>query len=226
MSNILLLEDDPVLAKGLSLMLELENYEVSWADNIKKAQQLVVGNDFDLAILDVGLPDGSGLEFCSKMRKEGKQFPIIILTAQTDEQSVITGLTNGANDYVKKPFSNNELIARIRVCLKPPHIFEDKTTIGGLAIYPEKRVVEFKGEEIKFNRKEYDIFKLFIEKKDAVITREMIIEKVLDNLDISDRTVDSHISHIRTRLIKSGVENIKIISEYGIGYRLKIYAEV
>lgn len=220
--KLLLLEDDPILGHGLKTLLEIEKFQVNWAQNIKGAKSYLENEKYDVAIFDVGLPDGSGIDLCASVRKEGLKIPIIILTAQTDEDSVVKGLTSGANDYVKKPFSNKELIARLNVLTKPFVTISDSLKVGFLEMNIENRLVNYKGEEIKLNRKEFDLLKFFMERQDGVVTREMIIEQVLDNIDISDRTVDSHISHIRSKLSKSGVEDIKIISEYGIGYRLKL----
>lgn len=221
MKKLLLLEDDPVLGQGLKLLFELEAFSVSWFKNIADAKHQVQLEEFDIAILDVGLPDGSGIDFCAWLRKFTYNFPIIMLTAQTDEDSVIAGLTNGANDYVKKPFSNNELVARVKANTR--EFTTDKTLqIGSLNINEEKRSVQFPAGELKLNRKEFDILLLFAKRKDAIISRELIIERALGNIEVSDRTVDSHISHIRSKLQKEGIEDVTIASEYGIGYRLKV----
>jgi two-component system OmpR family response regulator len=118
MTAILLVEDDPVLGRGLSVNLELEGYKVSWMRDLKSALQFKDENKFDLAILDLGLPDGSGLDFLKDLRKQDFQKPVLILTAKTDEDSVVVGLQDGANDYIRKPFGNKELLARIKTALR------------------------------------------------------------------------------------------------------------
>ena len=112
MSRILLIEDDPVLGKGVKLGLELEGYGVEWARDLRSAKAANETEKFDLAILDLGLPDGNGLTFCQGLREAGSRMPILILTAKTDEDTVVAGLTAGANDYIRKPFGSRELIAR------------------------------------------------------------------------------------------------------------------
>lgn len=221
MKKLLLLEDDPVLGKGLKLLFELEDFSVLWAQSVREAEEIVKDHNLSIAILDVGLPDGSGIDFCAWLRKFKHEFPVIMLTAQTDEESVVKGLMSGANDYVKKPFSNKELIARVLVNTKNK-ASSSTITIGHLEINEQTRRISYKQQEIKFNRKEFEILCLFAKNLDVIISREKIIERVLDNIEINDRTVDSHISHIRSKLSKAKIQDIMIKSEYGVGYRLKL----
>ncbi len=220
MSKILLVEDDPILGDGLQLFLELENFDVVRARDLSSARKEEDKDSFDLVILDLGLPDGSGMDFCKHLREKGSNVSIVILTAQADEDSVVEGLTNGANDYVRKPFSNRELLARIQVQLQGPKGVGPQIKVGDLVLALEERVVTYKDNPIKFNRREFEILKIMCEREGAVISRESIIEKAGHDLDISDRTIDSHISHIRSKLRKSEVDTVQIVSEYGIGYRL------
>jgi len=220
MKKILLVEDDPILGDGLQLFLELENFDVVRARDLSSARQEEVKNSYDLVILDLGLPDGSGMDFCKHLREKGSSVAIVILTAQADEDSVVEGLTNGANDYVRKPFSNRELLARIQVQLQGPKGVGPHIKVGELVLALEERTVTYKDNPIKLNRREFEILKIMCEREGAVISRETIIEKAGHDLDISDRTIDSHISHIRTKLRKADVQSIQIASEYGIGYRL------
>src|SRR4051812_1111987 len=120
MTQLLLVEDDPVLGRGLHVSLELEGYHVNWARDLKSAYLAVDESKPQLIVLDLGLPDGSGLELLKSLRTKGSAVPVVILTAQTDEDSVVVGLQAGANDYVRKPFGNRELHARIRTALRQP----------------------------------------------------------------------------------------------------------
>src|SRR5271167_3359407 len=106
MNSILLVEDDPALGRGLVVRLELEAYKVTWARSLHAAREEHEKAKFDLFILDRGLPDGNGIDFCSEVRKNGSRVPILMLTAQTDEDSVVDGLSAGANDYIRKPFGH------------------------------------------------------------------------------------------------------------------------
>ncbi len=220
MKRILLVEDDPILGDGLQLFLELENFEVIRARDLASARLEEEKKSFDLVVLDLGLPDGNGMDFCKHLRTKGSNIPVVILTAQADEESVVEGLTNGANDYVRKPFSNRELLARIKVQIQGPKGVGPQLKVGELVLALEERVVTYKGSPIKFNRREFEIIKIMCEREGAVISRESIIEKAGHDIDISDRTIDSHISHIRSKLRKADVTTIQIASEYGIGYRL------
>jgi DNA-binding response OmpR family regulator len=221
MLNILLVEDDPVLGRGLSVNLELEGYRVLWVKDLKSAIKTNSQEKLDLVILDLGLPDGSGLNFLSEVRNTGSRLPILILTAQTDEDSVVEGLQNGANDYVRKPFGNKELLARIKNTLKEPQSREAQIRFGDVLILFEKRQVVYKETEIELNRREFDILSYFIQHAETVVTREALLQILDKDGEIFDRTIDSHVSHLRTRLRQAGVTSIQISSVYGVGYRME-----
>ncbi len=220
MVNLLLVEDDPNLGKGLKANLELENYHVYWAQTIYEAHILCETNNPDLILLDLGLPDGNGFEFCLKIRQAKKTLPIIILTADSNEDSVVRGFSSGANDYVKKPFSSKELFARIKAQLSINLLKEKELSLGKLHLFIESRKVVFDKTDIELNRKEFELLHFLIQRKGAIATREDIISKLGQSEEISDRTIDSHISHLRTKLKKGNITSITIKSEYGLGYRL------
>jgi len=221
MSRILLIEDDPILSQGLTVNLEMGGHDVVWAPDLRSAFEKNATETFDLAIVDLGLPDGSGLNFCRDLRANGSHLPMIILTAQADEDSVVAGLEAGANDYVKKPFSNKELLARVRSCLRAPAASqEDQLKFGTLVLMPEQRRVYSESTEVSLNRREFDLLKLFMQQPDVVLTRESIIRQLSTAEEIFDRTIDSHVSHLRAKLKAAGVVDVKVKSEYGVGYRL------
>jgi len=217
---ILLVEDDPNLGKGLKANLELENFFVLWAQSIKEAEILFQKEKFDLILLDLGLPDGTGFNFCLKLRQNKETLPVIILTADSNEDSVVKGFSSGANDYVKKPFSSKELFARIKAQLSINLLKEKEVRLGKLLLTLETRKVTFENIEVELNRKEFELLHYLIQRKDAISTRENIITRLGQSEDISDRTIDSHISHLRTKLKKANITTITIKSEYGLGYRL------
>lgn len=219
--NILLVEDDPAIARGLQVSLESEGYDILWASSLKSAFEYNDKEKITLAILDLGLSDGSGFDFLSKVREFGSRLPIIILTAKTDEDSVVEGLQRGANDYMKKPFGNRELLARIKAVLREPQLREDQIRCGSLLLLLEQRIVKFKDLPIDLNRREFDILKVLVQKVDTIVTRDFLIQQIDKDGEIFDRTIDSHISHLRARLKKSGATEIKISSVYGLGYRLE-----
>jgi DNA-binding response OmpR family regulator len=220
MNKLLMVEDDPVIGKGLKLSLELEGYQVAWAQNMKDAE-VALQPGVDLVLLDLGLPDGSGLDLCKKIRSSGNLTPVVILTAQGDEDSVVQGLQSGANDYVRKPFGQKELIARIQNAIRGPRPRESQINFMDLVLSKDQRRVMSHGKEIDFNRREFDILCFLMESAEMVVTRDSILQKLNKEGEIFDRTVDSHLSHIRTKLRQAGVGSVQITSVYGIGYRLE-----
>lgn len=220
MKKILFIEDDPIIAQSVVVNLELEGYACTHVTHLAEALKTESSMSFDLALIDVGLPDGTGFSFCREMTKKGNQFPMIILTAQIDEESVIEGLEAGADDYVKKPFSTRELMARIKVCLRVPQREGAVLRFGDLSLDVERRQAFFQQAEIELNKREFDLLKIFILRPEMVFTRESLIEKLSTTEEISDRTIDSHISHLRTKLKSSGNTRVLIQAEYGVGYRL------
>jgi len=221
MPKILLVEDDPVLSKSVQLNLELEMWTVVRAASLTEARALEAAGPIDAVILDLGLPDGSGLTLLKELRERESRVPVIILTAQTDEESVVSGLELGANDYIRKPFSMRELMVRIKVALKAPTLREHQVRFGPLLILKEARNATIDSVPIELNRREFDILTYLADHGGQVVTRERLLTKMDVDGEVFDRTIDSHISHIRARLKKAGVTQIAISSVYGVGYRLE-----
>jgi two-component system OmpR family response regulator len=223
MNGILIIEDDPVLGRGLSVTLELEGYRVAWVRDLKSAGEARASSKtpFDLVLLDLGLPDGSGFQFLKKLRATDTRTPVVILTAKTDEDSVVEGLQAGANDYVRKPFGNKELLARLKTALREPQRAGAQVRFGDLVVLPEQRKAMFGDKEIELHRREFDLLHYFVKHADAVVTREALLESLDKDGEIFDRTIDSHVSHVRARLRQAGVDSILISSVYGVGYRLE-----
>jgi len=220
--SLLLVEDDPILGEGLMLSFKLEGYQIQWAKTLSEGKKLYTDLSPDLIVLDIGLPDGPGTELCRMVREKNSDVGIIFLTARTDEETVVKGLELGANDFVKKPFSHRELMARVRVLLRPKIFLTKEIKIGGLLILPEKRQVFFSGTEITVNRRQFDILTYFATHPDQIITRDQLLSHLDQDGAIFDRTVDSHLSQIRKILKTHSVTGFQINSIYGIGYRLEI----
>src|SRR6185312_8419157 len=146
--SILLVEDDPVLGKGLVINLELSQYKVNWTTNLAETQKMMNLLSHSLILLDVGLPDGTGFDLCRWLRQQGLRCPVIFLTAQTDEDSVVRGFSEGANDYVRKPFSNKELLARVKHYLNEPVAQEQETRLGPIHILVDQRKVLVDGKSV------------------------------------------------------------------------------
>ncbi len=219
--NILLVEDDPAIARSLQVNLELEGYQTFWASTLKSAHQINEKEKLGLVILDLGLTDGNGFDFLSDVRKTGSRLPIIILTAKTDEDFVVEGLQRGANDYMKKPFGNKELIARIKAILREPNHRDIQLRYGDLLLLIDQRVAKYHEKSIELNRREFDLLHFLVLHADTIVNREFLLRSLDKEGEIFDRTIDSHISHLRSRFRSSGVKSIKISSVYGVGYRLE-----
>lgn len=222
MAKILLVEDDPILGKGLMLHMQTSGHGVVWAKTLVEARTNEKAEPFDLILLDVNLPDGSGFDLCREFRKAGSRLPILMLTARTDEDSVVGGFESGANDYIRKPFSNRELMARIQTHLKEAVQQDDRIRQGPVLVLLNQRKVIIDGQDLDFNRREFDIFALLVRSPGAVLTREQVLNSINGSEEILDRTIDSHFSHIRAKLKKKGIQNVGIRSVYGVGYTLEI----
>ncbi len=219
--NIHLIEDDPVLARSLQINLELDGHKVFLSTGVKDALIMQTSQSIQFIILDLGLIDGTGFDFLTQVREGGLDTPIIILSAQSDEDSVVKGLQLGANDFVKKPYSYKELSARMQVALRKPALVSKQYTFGDLSVFLELRSVKYKNFNIDLNRKEFDILAHFVRHAEMIITRDALMTVLNNENDIFDRTIDSHISHIRKSFKQEGIEDIKISSVYGLGYRLE-----
>lgn len=221
MSKILIIEDDPQITKILKLNLKLSGYETENATTFQEAWSKINSEHFDLLLMDIGLPDGSGLDLCQRVREAGNEVPIVFLSARTDEATVVKGIKNGADDYLRKPFGLEELKARVNKFVKriAPHMQTIK--FGDLSIDPAKRVVTLMGEMISLGRKELDILILLARRSGDIVTRENILSTLYDNADLYDRTVDSHMSHLRKKIRDIAGQSLQISSVYGLGYRLE-----
>lgn len=222
MTKIFLLEDDPIVGKAIQLQLELESYMVEWAQNLSEARKkMSLASSMDLFLLDVNLQDGNGYDFCQWLRENGSTSPIIFLTARTDEESVVRGFDEGANDYIRKPFSQKEMIARIKNQLSDKKPSLDLVRFAGLTLIKNQQVLKHSDALISLNRREFEILSVFFEHPEIIVTREQLIDRLASGDEIFDRTVDSHISHLRSKLQKNGIKSVKINSVYGQGYRLE-----
>lgn len=221
MPKILIIEDDPQITKILKLNLKLSGFDTENAPTFQDAWSKITTDHFDLLLMDIGLPDGSGLDLCQKVRESGNDVPIVFLSALTDEATVVKGIKNGADDYLRKPFGLEELKVRVNKFVRKmmPHMQTIK--FGELTIDPTKRVVTLMGEMISLGRKELDILTLLARKAGDIVTRENILTSLYENADLYDRTVDSHMSHLRRKLREVSGQSLQISSVYGLGYRLE-----
>lgn len=212
-TKILLVEDDIFLREGLSEMLTKEGYDVTLAENFAKAKEKLDEN-FDLAILDIMLPDGSGLELCQEVRESGKNLPILFLTACDDEIQIVRGLDAGADDYVTKPFRLLELLSRIRALLRRSgnQVLSDKN----ICLDSENMTVTKNDKTVFLTPTEYMILRTLMQNKGVIVTRSMLLEKIwdCDESFIDDNTLSVHVSRLREKI---GSEYIATVR--GVGYR-------
>jgi len=214
------MEDDINIGKNLVLNLELDGNQVIWSKTIAEAKDNIKNNDFTIMIFDVNLPDGNGFDLCKLIRVKDSLTPILFLTAQGNEDSLVRGFEVGGNDYIKKPFSLVELRVRIKAWLRNAAKTSVTNQCNDLVINNDNRTVMIHGKEIKLNRREFDSLDFLFNRIDSIVTREEMIKKLDLDLDVSDRAIDTSISRLRTKLKASGLDTYLIKSEYGIGYRM------
>lgn len=212
--RILLVEDDNALRGALEEMLHREGYAVVAAPNVQVARQ-AMRSDIDLAILDVTLPDGDGVELCKKWRTEGVQTPILFLTAKDEELDVVRGLDAGGNDYVAKPFRMQELLSRIRALLRRNQPQDGIIHRSGIVLDKSKLQASRDGEMLMLTVTEYKILAKLISQR-AIITRAALLDALwdVDSRFVDDNTLSVHISRLREKI---GGGHIKTIR--GVGYQ-------
>ena len=211
--KILLVEDDAALRGALEELLCREGYDVVKASNVRSARE-GLDSTIDLVILDVGLPDGDGVELCRCWRSEGVQTPILFLTAKDEEMDVVRGLDSGGNDYVTKPFRMQELLSRIRALLRRNQ--RDTTiTRSGITLDTAKLQATRDGEVLLLTVTEYKILAKLISSR-SIITRAVLLEALwdLDSRFVDDNTLSVHVSRLREKIGGSHIKTIR-----GVGYQ-------
>ncbi len=220
--KILIIEDEPDIRKNLEYNLSREGYSVLTAASIAEAEQLIYSNNLSLILLDLMLPDGSGLDLCKKMKSDSitENLPIIILTAKDDEVDKVVGFEIGADDYVTKPFSVRELILRIKAVLKrgenKKDIVEIDRQFGDLKIDIDSHEVYVDGELVNLTALEFKLLTQLVDRRGRVQSREQLLADVWGLSEVTTRTVDTHIKRLREKLGDMGkyVQTIR-----GVGYK-------
>jgi len=221
--HILLVEDDESILFGLQDILEGQGYQISTASNGIDGLKLATENSIDLLILDIMLPGMNGLEICKKVKKEKLMLPIIMLTAKSSEIDKISGLDYGADDYITKPFSLSELLARIRAILR--RVYPEKNILrhysfGNVEIDFTKMEVSVNNAEIKLTKKQFAILEYFIHNEGEVVHRHDLLNNIWGyDKTPSTRTVDTFILEIRKKIEKNPSRPKHIISISGVGYK-------
>ena len=220
--RILVVEDDKKVAGFIKKGLEEETYAVDVAYDGEDGLHLVSEGQYDLIILDIMLPKIDGLEILSQLRDQGRDTPILLLTAKDAVDDRVTGLNKGADDYLTKPFAFSELLARVRVLLRRGKA-EVKTTlqISDLTLDLVSHNVNRGGDEIELTGKEYSLLEYFMRNQEKVLTRTMIAEHVWDyNFDTFTNVIDVYINHLRKKIDK-GRESKLLHTLRGVGYIMK-----
>ena len=222
--NILVIEDEPDIRKNLEYNLGREGFIASSVGSLVKANEKLKLKKFDLILLDLMLPDGSGLDLCRKIKSnsETEATPIIILTAKDDEVDKVVGFELGADDYVTKPFSVRELILRIKAILKrsdtkTKEVVEVERQFGDLKIDVDSHEVHVDSQLIELTALEFRLLKELVDKRGRVLSRDQLLSDVWGyNAEVTTRTVDTHIKRLREKLGSMGkyVQTIR-----GVGYK-------
>lgn len=224
--QILIADDDPHIRDVISFALEKAGMQVTQAEDGRQALDAFRTHPADLIVLDINMPELDGLEVCREIRKFS-DVPILFLSSRDDEIDRILGLEIGGDDYVTKPFSPRELVARINVILKrvqavpkaaePP---SGELRYGKLSIQPEQHSASWNAQAINLTATEFAMLQMFVRQPTRVFSRDSIMNSAYDsNVYVSDRTIDSHIRHIRQKFAEAGCENV-IETVHGVGYKL------
>ncbi len=224
MSKILIVEDDQSIAQGLRDNLEFEKHEVSVATDGESALGLARGQRPDLIILDIRLPRMSGYEVCRKLRAEGSAIPVLMLTARGEEEDRVLGLDLGADDYVTKPFSVRELLARIRALLRRASSVPElpgELRIGDIVADFRSYEACRGGQPVELTRQEFGLLQLLAAREGRVVTRDELLETVWGHdAPQSTRTVDNHVATLRAKLESDPSAPRYLQTVHGVGYKL------
>ncbi|GGG29739.1 alkaline phosphatase synthesis transcriptional regulatory protein PhoP [Lysinibacillus alkalisoli] len=230
MKKILVVEDELSIATLLKYNLEQAGYEVETANDGQSGLDQAIAIQPDLILLDVMLPHLDGMEVCKLLRQQKMNTPIIMLTARDDEFDKVLGLELGADDYMTKPFSPREVIARVKAVLRrfAPVVVEEVATkeqvysFGDLQVFPERFEVFMKEEPLEFTPKEFELLIYLLENKNRVLTRDQLLSAVW-NYDFAGdtRIVDVHISHLRDKIEENSRKPLFIKTIRGLGYKFE-----
>lgn len=221
MKQIFLVEDDREIARNLVRLMRSEGYMVTHASTQKEAVEMMNGSRFDLALVDISLPDGNGFAVCTEI-KQVQEIPVIFLTASGDEASVVTGLNMGADDYITKPFRPRELIARIKNALRRSGHASSTFELGGLVVDTASGIVKKDGREVFLSALEYRLLLIFINNPKSIITRDRLLDELWDAAGefVNNNTLTVYIKRLREKIEDDPANPQMILTVRGTGYRL------
>jgi DNA-binding response OmpR family regulator len=226
--NVLIVEDERDIAQLLALHLEDIDCEPTLAADGHEAMRLAFARDWDLVILDLRLPGPDGLSICRALRRESRYVPILMLTSKSSELDRVLGLELGADDYVTKPFSVSELMARVKAIFRRVESLEkrfpagaDSLSVGPLAIDPEGRQVSVDGQPMTLTAREFDLLLHFARHPGRVFSRAQLLDSVWGyGHDGYEHTVNSHINRLRAKIEPDPANPELIVTVWGVGYKL------
>jgi two-component system alkaline phosphatase synthesis response regulator PhoP len=223
-SKIIIVDDEDSIRTLVKGLLESEGYMVVVCKDTDEGYQRMLKSRPDLAIIDIRMPSIGGIDLCKMIRETPalKSTPVIMLTVESTETNKVIGFESGADDYIVKPFSNRELVARVKALIRRSKRKDkiNKFEFDGLVMSLEARTVFLNGKEIQLRPKEFDLLSLLLQKPGIVLNREFILENVFEyNVSITTRTIDTHIKNLRNSLKPWGRKHIKTI--FGIGFKFE-----
>jgi DNA-binding response OmpR family regulator len=223
MIKVLVVEDDPAILRGLADNLRFEGYEVYTAQDGESGARQQRAHKPDLIILDLMMPKLGGLDLCRQLRREGVQTPILMLTAKSEEADRVSGLDLGADDYVTKPFSVKELMARVRALLRraqPQQDLPDSLKFSDVEVDFRRYEVRKAGKLVEMTRKEFAVLRFLASRTGEVVTRDELLNEVwgYESYPVS-RTVDNHVALLRSKLETDPSDPAHIRTVHGVGYR-------
>ena len=240
MKKVLLVDDEPSIVTLLAFNLEKDGYEVTTATDGAEGYRLAISNPFDFIILDLMLPSMDGMDICKRLRQEKFDTPIMILTAKDDELEKIIGLELGADDYMTKPFSPREVLARMKAILRrtnkavpaegaptvqqePTEDQTEKIEVGEITIFPQLYEVHVAGDLIEITPKEFELLLYMAKRANRILSREQLLNAIW-NFDYAGETriVDVHISHLREKIEKDTKNPQYIRTVRGFGYKFEV----
>lgn len=224
--RILIVDDEASIVTLLKFNVEQAGFEVDEAYDGLQAIQKAEGNNYDLILLDLMLPEMDGMDVCKHLRNKKIDTPILMLTAKDDEFDKVLGLELGADDYLTKPFSPKEVVARIKAILRRSQKSEETAftsiQIGELFIYPDRYEAEMNGVTLTFTRKEFELLYYLAAHKDKVLSRDQLLSAVWNYDFVGDtRIVDVHVSHLREKIEPDTKKPAYIKTVRGLGYKLE-----
>ncbi len=222
--HVLVVEDEPQMRAMLADNLEFEGYRVTAVASGEEALQAFAGRHYALLLLDVMLPGMSGFDVCQALRARAVHVPIVVLTARTHEQDRVRGLDLGADDYVSKPFSVGELLARVRALVRRDDWHSPGSgefTLGDVVVKPRQRLVLRKGRRVALSAREFELLRYLFAHRNEVVSREQLLRDVWGYSHLSvTRTVDNYVAKLRTHIEPRPHEPRYLITVHGSGYQL------